>query len=208
MIVMTLLVRDEEDIVAASLDYHLSQGVDHFIVTDHLSEDSTAEILKDYVDRRLVHDIHESSESYDQHAWVTRMARLAFTEHGADWVINSDADEFWWPAEGTLATTFAGLPSSVNVIKAQRFNFVPVEETGAKVYERMVYREKISFNQIHEPSKQRIRYEKVAPGIGAVDKDEELAEAVTSIEESAARTPEESRTAVREEIEKRYTAPV
>jgi len=27
-------------------------------------------------------------------------------------------------------------------------------------------------NQIHEPSKQRIRYEKVVPGIGAVDKDE------------------------------------
>ncbi|MCR6644525.1 MAG: Ku protein [Terricaulis sp.] len=30
----------------------------------------------------------------------------------------------------------------------------------------------MSFNQIHEPSKQRIRYEKVAPGIGPVDKDD------------------------------------
>jgi DNA end-binding protein Ku len=33
-------------------------------------------------------------------------------------------------------------------------------------------KEKISFNQIHEPSKQRIRYEKVVPGVGPVDKDE------------------------------------
>ena len=151
MLVMTLLVRDEEDIVAANLDYHLSQGVDHVIVTDHRSQDATAGLLKGYVDRGLVHYIYESSEGYDQHAWVTRMARMAFTEHGADWVINSDADEFWWPAEGTLATTFAGLPPSVNVVKAPRFNFVPVEETGAKIYDRMLYREKISFNTFGQP---------------------------------------------------------
>ena len=30
----------------------------------------------------------------------------------------------------------------------------------------------VSFNQIHEPSGQRIKYEKVVPGIGPVDKDE------------------------------------
>ncbi len=41
-----------------------------------------------------------------------------------------------------------------------------------KLYSALDAREKISFNQIHEPSKQRIRYEKVAPGVGAVDKDE------------------------------------
>ena len=41
-----------------------------------------------------------------------------------------------------------------------------------KLYSALDSREKISFNQIHEPSKQRIKYEKVVPGIGAVDKDE------------------------------------
>lgn len=41
-----------------------------------------------------------------------------------------------------------------------------------KLYSALDSREKISFNQIHEPSKQRIRYEKVVPGVGPVDKDE------------------------------------
>jgi len=41
-----------------------------------------------------------------------------------------------------------------------------------KLYSALDAREKISFNQIHEPSKQRIRYEKTAPGVGPVGKDE------------------------------------
>src|ERR1043165_9694887 len=41
-----------------------------------------------------------------------------------------------------------------------------------KLYSAFDSKEKISFNQIHEPSKQRIRYEKVAPGVGPVPNDE------------------------------------
>jgi DNA end-binding protein Ku len=41
-----------------------------------------------------------------------------------------------------------------------------------KLYSALDSREKISFNQIHAPSKQRIKYEKVAPGVGPVSNDE------------------------------------
>jgi hypothetical protein len=35
-IVMTLLVRDEEEILDAHLRYHFEQGVDFVVATDHL----------------------------------------------------------------------------------------------------------------------------------------------------------------------------
>jgi|HubBroStandDraft_4_1064222.scaffolds.fasta_scaffold15179_1 hypothetical protein len=47
-LVMTLLARDEEDILASNLDFHVAHGVDFFIATDNLSVDRTSEILRSY----------------------------------------------------------------------------------------------------------------------------------------------------------------
>ena len=52
--------------------------------------------------------IQEPGEDLRDGEWVTRMARLAATEFGADWVINSDADEFWWPRGGSLKHVLVG----------------------------------------------------------------------------------------------------
>ena len=106
-LVMTLLLRDEEDIVRENLDFHLAQGVDRVIVTDNGSEDATVEILREYEARGVVRLLLEPADDYSQGRWVTRMARLAAAE-GADWVINNDADEFWWPRSGTLAVDLRG----------------------------------------------------------------------------------------------------
>ena len=150
-LVMTLLVRDEEDIVADNLDFHLAQGVDEVIVTDNGSVDGTLEILRAYEARGLVRIIVEPTDDYSQGRWVTRMARIAATEHKADWVINNDADEFWWPREGTLRTLFEDLGGDVGAVVGHRTNFVPRPEDDRPYWERMTLRERESLNPVGKP---------------------------------------------------------
>jgi hypothetical protein len=155
-LVMTLLVRDEEDILRSHLDFHLSQGVDRIIVTDNGSEDATVDILREYEARGSVRLLFEPSDDYSQGRWVTRMARLAATDEGADWVINSDADEFWWAREGTLRGMFEGLGAEVGTVRLQRQNFVPVPDDDPPFWERMTLRERESLNPIGKPLRPKL----------------------------------------------------
>jgi Glycosyl transferase family 2 len=122
---MTLLVRDEGDIVDAHLSFHLNAGVDLVIATDHRSTDGTTEILESYAREGYLHLIRRQESRIQQSAWVTHMARLAATEHLADWVINSDADEFWWPREGSLKEVLQAVPEGYGLVRAVSRVFIP-----------------------------------------------------------------------------------
>lgn len=145
-IVMTLLVRDEEDILAENIEYHRTQGVDHIIVTDNLSIDATPKIIKEYTYKGIVTPIFEPTDDYSQSEWVTRMARLAKSNYDADWVINSDADEFWTPTNNLLPDFFAKIDGEIDVVVAQRFDFVFLGDSLNPWYDSMVYRKKESTN--------------------------------------------------------------
>ena len=122
---MTLLARDEADIVQSWLDFHLNAGADLVVATDNRSQDGTTEILERYAREGHVHLIHEPGEDLRQHEWVTRMARLAATDFGADWVLNSDADEFWWPRGESLRAVLAAVPERYGTVAAFLRVFVP-----------------------------------------------------------------------------------
>ena len=111
-LVQTLVVRDEVDIVDAQIAYHLNAGVDFVIASDHESLDGTTEILESYERAGQLLRIPVDGPVREAD-WRTHMARLAATEHGADWVINTDADEFWVSRRGTLKETLAAVPKSV-----------------------------------------------------------------------------------------------
>ena len=124
-LVMTLLARDEIDVVDSWLAFHLNAGADLVIATDNRSQDGTTEVLEEYARSGHVRLIHEPGEDLRQDEWVTRMARLAATEYDADWVINSDADEFWWPRGASLAEVLRAVPPRYGTVGAFLRVFCP-----------------------------------------------------------------------------------
>jgi hypothetical protein len=139
-LVMTLLVRDEADIVDAQIAFHLDAGVDFVVATDNRSEDGTTEILERYAREGHLHLIREPGEDLRQTEWVTRMARMAATDFGADWVFNTDADEFWWPRGGDFRELFASVPDRFGVVRGAWRNFVPRPDDDRFFAERMTAR--------------------------------------------------------------------
>jgi hypothetical protein len=138
-LVQTLIVRDEIDIVESQIAYHLNAGVDFVIATDHDSRDGTTDVLERYAKAGRLVRIPEHGENRES-AWRTRMARLAATEYGADWVINTDADEFWIPRLGTLRETFAAVPEQFGIVHALSRHFPPRPDDDRLFAERMTVR--------------------------------------------------------------------
>ena len=139
-VALTLVVRDEEEILQASLDYHLAAGVDLVLVTDHRSRDRTPEILDVYRRAGLVRVFREEAPFIEQHEWQTRMARLAFADHGADWVLLGDTDEFWWPRGGSLRDALSRVPAEYGSVLGLQHNFVPLRDDEESFAERMIVR--------------------------------------------------------------------
>src|SRR5215210_904706 len=153
-LIMTLVVRDERDIIEANLRYHFAQGVDSVIVTDNGSTDGTLDVLGQYAAAGLLHLIEQHSDDYHERQadWITHMARLAATEFDADWVINNDADEFWWPVSGTLRDAFDNIPERYQALAATRPEFIPRPDGPGTFADRMVIREPFSHYAQARPS--------------------------------------------------------
>ena len=139
-VVVTVLARDEADVIDAHVSFHLNAGADLVIATDNNSRDGTTEVLESYERAGVLELIREPTEGLRQGEWVTRMARRAATEHDADWVINTDADEFWWPRGGSLKDVLRSVPEAYGVVQGFWRSFVPRPDDGATFAERMTAR--------------------------------------------------------------------
>lgn len=99
------MVKDEVDVIEATLRHVAAQGVDGIIVADNGSTDGTREVL-DIAAERLpcnVVIVGDSQVGYWQSLKMTALAQEAH-DCGADWVWPFDADElFYWGATKKLA---------------------------------------------------------------------------------------------------------
>jgi hypothetical protein len=148
-VVMVMYVRDEEDVLEENLRAHAALGVDHFLIVDHKSADSTPEILNRYAEAGLVDWSRNDSDAFQhmESAWGTDLARRAAVEHDADWVLHADADEFWWPLTGDLKQALTQIPATYSAALAPRVEYVPRPDGPGSFAERLTVRQR--FSRVH-----------------------------------------------------------
>jgi hypothetical protein len=143
ILAVTAMVRDEIDLIDAWVGHHRAQGVDVIIVTDNASEDGTREALQAHADAGHLVLLHDPVHRKQQGTVVTQMARDAAVLHGADWVVNADADEFLVPVDRTLTLkdVFTRLDPAIRSFTVPVVNLIgPLAESGAG-FERLVWRD-------------------------------------------------------------------
>ncbi|UTW05542.1 glycosyltransferase family 2 protein (plasmid) [Amphritea atlantica] len=117
---MSILAKNEADIIEDNIRYHSSVGVDCFVVMDNGSTDGTRDILQKLSHELDLHIIDQPDTRFQQSQWVTEMAIYCKRKLKADLVINNDADEFWEPDNGMSLKSY--LSAKDSVVTVRRYN--------------------------------------------------------------------------------------
>jgi hypothetical protein len=124
-LVQTLVLRGDADAADAQIAFQLNAGVDFVLAIFPEADPLGAAILERYERGGYLRWLREEADADSR----TRLARLAASEYGADWVINSDAGEFWWPRGESLKDVLAPIPPRYTIVQALRRELV--REPGA-----------------------------------------------------------------------------
>lgn len=117
---MSLIVRDESDIVAHNLAFHAHHGVDAFAILDNGSVDGTFELLESL---RSSYDIalFRDADGFRKEERSMFLASHLRDRLGATHLISNDADEFWVPRGDSLRALIA---ADSPVSRVRRYNFI------------------------------------------------------------------------------------
>jgi glycosyltransferase involved in cell wall biosynthesis len=132
---MTLLVRDEIDIIEKNICFHLNHGVDFIVAVDNGSIDGTTQVLQKYAQKGVLSYKIIKKHTKEQSKWVSTMARLAVKKYHATHLFHCDADEFWYPASGNLKNH---LPQGNRVLLVPSVNYLPPTLTQRLALKRFI----------------------------------------------------------------------
>ncbi len=121
---MAMQVKDEVDIVEQNIRYHALKGVEGFFVMDNDSKDGTRELLESLKSEFNLTVFDDLTPDHNQSKNMTFLSHIARSK-GFDWVIENDADEFWFPKSGSLLTD---LNRSDTVLRVERVNVLPTKQ--------------------------------------------------------------------------------
>ncbi|MBU2965626.1 glycosyltransferase family 2 protein [Amphritea sp. 2_MG-2023] len=129
-LVMTLLVKNEVDIIEKNIRFHHSQGVDAFCIMDNGSTDGTQDIIAK-LQKEFEIFLEINLEKYNQGPWMTYLAKKSRQLFNADLIISNDADEFWVASTGNLKNH---LSPSDSIVTVPRYNFLQsIDDMSSKV---------------------------------------------------------------------------
>ena len=136
-LVMTILVKNEADIIEQNIRVHRALGVDAFVVMDNDSSDGTRSILEKLKKEMEIVIIDEKG-AYNQAKWMTKLAKVAKYQLKADWVINNDADEFWIPKNGKSLKEVLNFKGSI--LACNRYNMLLYKGVEEGEFLNSIYR--------------------------------------------------------------------
>lgn len=128
MIVGLISIRDDDDILADTLQYHLDHGVDKLAIIEHQISDESCAIVDKFV-QHVAMRVRVSQHGFYPQVWLNELRREA--EHRlslttSDWFAHFDADERW---EG-LTEALDGLSEDILVVESQEvINYLPDMQT-------------------------------------------------------------------------------
>jgi hypothetical protein len=141
-IVLLVLPSDQGDILKDYIEWHLDLGVDLILAQDVGSSDNTHEILDLFSNRGRVQWSLVPEKNRLKYRPEETLAKMAIDQHGADWIIMSDVDEFLCPQGDDLRTILQrAAANNVTAISVPCFNMTgPVPESARRATETQTLR--------------------------------------------------------------------
>ena len=122
-IVLLVLPSDQGDILKDYIEWHLDLGVDLILAEDVGSSDNTHEILEFFSNTGRVQWSLAPEKNRLKYRPEETLAKMAIDEHGADWIIMNDVDEFLCPQGDDLRTILQrAAADNVTAISVPCFN--------------------------------------------------------------------------------------
>ena len=123
---MVLRAGGDEEVLEANLSFHLCAGIDGIVVLDASGEGSASALLKrlPFGDRvRIAPQTVATASRSGIWRWAVR-------EHRADWLIELEWNEFWWPRAASFRDALSAVPFGFNAAQAVVRTLVPTAADG------------------------------------------------------------------------------
>ena len=106
-IVLISFPYDQGDILKDFLEWHLDLGVDLIVAMDFGSTDGSRDVLEGYSRAGRVAWLPTPGRDMSEYALADILAGIARDQHGAEWIVHCDADEFLCTRGPDLKTVLA-----------------------------------------------------------------------------------------------------